>query len=279
MPTVIMGSRMETRTQPRTTLARITGGILILAAAALFGTWLILTPDGLMGKADAIGYSVCHRIDTHSFFIGSRQLPLCARCSGMYLGMLASLIYLLRVGRRTGFPVLKISLPLSLLFLTFGIDGLNSFAGFIPSAPTLYAPTNFLRLVTGAGLGMLVPMFLLPVFHQTLWDTTIDHPVLEKWRQVLPLIAIVFLAALGVFSEIPALLYPLALLSALTVPLILGVCYSLIWIIIFRKENTYASLKQAWMPLLAGLFTALLQIGVIDLLRYQFTGTWAGFQL
>jgi hypothetical protein len=43
--------------------------------------------------------------------------------------------------------------------------------------------------------------------------------------------------------------------------------------------NQYASLKQAWVPLLAGFTTAMLHFCLIDLLRYSFTGTWAGFQL
>lgn len=260
-------------------LKPIATGLLILTAVVLFGTWLILTPEGLLGKADAIGYSVCHRIADRSFFIGGRQTPLCARCSGMYLGMLAGLLFQLPYGRRTLFPPLKISIPLSILFIAFSVDGLNSFMQFIPGAPLLYQPTNLLRLFTGAGLGMLVPLYLLPVFHQTLWDISEERPALERWTQTAGLLVIIGLVAWAVYSEIPALLVPLAILGALTVPLILGICYALLWILAFRKENQYSSLKQAWRPLLAGLTTAMLQIGLIDLLRYRFTGTWAGFQL
>ena len=270
---------MITKERPWLKFKPIVKGLLILAAVAVFGTWLILTPEGMLGKADAIGYSVCHRITERSFFIGGQQTPLCARCSGMYLGMLAGLLFQLPYGRRTEFPPLKISIPLSVLFIAFGVDGLNSLLQFIPGTPALYQPTNLLRLFTGAGLGMLVPLYLLPVFHQTLWDKSDERPALERWTQVLGLLVVVGLVAWAVYSEIPALLYPLAVLSAWTVPLILGMCYALLWIIIFRKENQYASLKQAWVPLLAGFTTAMLQIGLIDLLRYSFTGTWAGFQL
>lgn len=270
---------METQPSHRLRLALFAKVLLALTAAIVLGVWLVLTPDGLLGKADAIGYAVCHRIEVRSFFITGRQTPLCARCSGMYLGMLVSLIYLARYGRRTEFPPLRISLPLSLFFLAFGVDGLNSFLQFFPNAPELYPPENYLRLATGAGLGMLVPVFLVPVFHQTMWSVVDERPVLEKWTQVVPLLVLAALTALAVYSEISWLLYPLALLSALTVPIILGMCYALIWVMIFKKENQYTSLKQAWMPLLAGFTTAMLQIGVIDLLRYQITGTWAGFLL
>jgi hypothetical protein len=166
---------------------------------------------------------------------------------------------------------------LSLFFISFGVDGVNSLLWDFPSGGGLYPATNFLRLATGAGLGMLVPMFLLPVFHQTLWLSPLDQPVLENWRQVIPLMVLAALIALGVYSEIPAILLPLAVLSALTVPVILSICYAVLWVIILHKENQYASVKQAWTPLLAGILTAMLQIGLIDLLRYQLTGTWAGF--
>lgn len=270
---------METQVKKRLTLANISRGLLILTAVALFGAWLILTPDGLLGKSDAIGYSVCHRIEVRSFFIGDRQTPLCARCSGMYLGMLVSLVYLLRFGRRTEFPPLKITLPLSLFFVAFGVDGLNSYIQFFPNAPALYQPTNLLRLITGTGLGMMVPVFLVPVFHQIMWTERSERPALERWSQVALLLGLVGLTSLAVYSEIPWLLYPLAVLSAWTVPIILGICYALVWVMIFHKENTYAHLKQAWVPLLAGFTTAMLQIGLVDLLRYHFTGTWAGFLL
>lgn len=270
---------METQTQPHSRLTWFSKGLLILISVTVFSVWLALTPGGLLGKADAIGYSVCHRIEVRSFFIGDRQTPLCARCSGMYLGMLVSLIYLLPYGRRTEFPPLKITVPLSVFFLAFGVDGLNSFMQYFPNAPALYQPENYLRLATGAGLGMLVPLFLVPVFHQTVWVDPVERPILERWSQVLPLLGLTALTALAVYSEIAWLLYPLAVLSALTVPIILGICYALIWVMIFHKENHYSSLKQAWVPLLAGFTTAMLQIGLIDLLRYQFTGTWAGFQL
>ena len=257
----------------------IARGVLILAAVALLGAWLILTPEGVLGKADAIGYSFCHRIAERSFTIAGRQMPLCARCTGMYLGMLTGLLFQLPCGRRTEFPPLKIALPLGILALTFALDGINSTLGMFPGVNELYPPTNFLRLMTGAGLGMLVPLYLLPVFHQTLWTVSDDRSAIDRWSKALAVLGIAALTALLIYTDIPALLFLLAILSALTVPLILGMCYSLLWVIIFRRENSFSRLKQAWLPLLAGFTTAMLQIGLIDLLRYRFTGTWAGFQL
>jgi uncharacterized membrane protein len=264
----------------RKSLIKTTGKVLlVLSAAILLAIWLILTPDGLLGKADAIGYAVCHRIALRSFFLGDRQISLCARCSGMFLGMLVGLLYQLPYGKRAKLPPLKILIPFGLFFITFGIDGVNSYLHFFPEAPWLYEPHNFLRLATGTGLGVLVSIVLLPVVHQTLWKDVNDRPLIEGWPQALGLLAAAGLAALAMYSQNTLLLYPLALLSTAAVPLVLTLCYSLLWVILFHKENAYGHLREAWVPLLAGFVVALLQIGLIDWLRYWLTGTWGGFQL
>src|SRR5512135_3248394 len=97
---IILG--ME-ETVPRTRLFHILGRWgLAMAAVLLFGGWLLNTPPGLLGKADAVGYSVCHRIDARSFHIGNRQLPLCVRCTGMYLGAMLGLVYQAFLAPRRG---------------------------------------------------------------------------------------------------------------------------------------------------------------------------------
>ena len=77
-----MESEPKTSRWPATSLK---AGLALAVGLVLLG-WLLNTPPGLLGKADAIGYAVCHRIDLRSFHLGERALPLCARCSGMYLG-------------------------------------------------------------------------------------------------------------------------------------------------------------------------------------------------
>jgi hypothetical protein len=73
------------QTSPARRRLKFTGKLLLVAAlAALLIAWLSLTPPGLLGKADAVGYAVCHRIELRSFHLDGRPLPLCARCSGMY---------------------------------------------------------------------------------------------------------------------------------------------------------------------------------------------------
>lgn len=41
--------------------------------------------------AYAIGSVICHQIPDRSFFLDGRQLPVCARCTGLYLGGIVGL--------------------------------------------------------------------------------------------------------------------------------------------------------------------------------------------
>ncbi len=264
---------------PKKRLATAGKILLILLAGSLLGVWLLLTPEGLLGKADAIGYAVCHRIALRSFFLGDRQIPLCVRCSGMFLGVLIGLLYQLPYGKRAKLPPLKILIPLGVFFLAFAVDGSNSYLHLFPGAPGLYEPHNALRLATGAGIGLLVAVVLLPVTHQTLWVDAEDRAALEHWPQALVLLLITALAALSLYSQNTLLLYPLALATTAVIPVVLTLCYSLLWVILFHKENTYSRLRDAWVPLVAGFTLALIQIGLVDWLRFWLTGTWAGFKL
>src|SRR5262249_58360583 len=103
-------------------------------AAAVVGIWLAYTPAGLLGKADAIAFAICHRLISHSIMLGQEAMPLCARCTGIYLGALVGLTTMGGLGRRHagGLP----RLPLLLTLLTFigimGVDGLNSYATLLP---------------------------------------------------------------------------------------------------------------------------------------------------
>jgi uncharacterized membrane protein len=253
--------------------------LVILAAGLLVVTWLYFTPPGLFGKADAVGYAVCHRIDLRSFHMNGREFPLCARCSGMYLGAVLGLVYQMFQGRKGGMPSLKAFLVLGVLLMAFGIDGLNSYLHFFPKAPSLYEPNNWLRLLTGTGLGLGLAAVVLPAFHQTMWVTWSESRALGSWRQLGGLLLLAGGLDAVVLTENPVVLYPLALVSTAGVLILLTMVYTMVLVMLFRRENRYESSRQLWLPLLAGFTIALLQIALMDWARFYLTGTWAGFNL
>jgi uncharacterized membrane protein len=252
-----------------------------LAATLVIGGWLWLTPEGALGKADAIGYAVCHRIASHSFTVNGRPLPLCARCSGMYLGALLAIGVVAAAGRAraSGLPPLGVSVVLLLFVGIMGVDGINSYSTFFPGLPRLYEPQNWLRLVTGTLTGLAIGAFVLPSFNATLWRAPSEQPVLFNLRE---LGALVLLAAIVdglILTDNPAMLYLLAILGSLSVLLLLALIHLTLWSSLLRRANRIANWRGLALPLIAGLTLAVGQVMAIDMLRLALTGTWAGFNL
>ena len=253
--------------------------VYLAVAIVLFG-WLWNTPEGLLGKADAIGYAVCHRIDVRSFHLGDRPMSLCARCTGMYLGALLGLAFQgITAPRRGKYPPKRVIAILTGLFLVFGVDGLNSFAHLFPGAPGIYEPNNILRILTGTGLGIVMAAVVYPVFSQTVWTHWDERPALPGIRQLLVILLLGLGVDLLVMTENPIVLYSLALLSAAGVLVILSMVYAMLWLIVLRAENRYNRAWQLITPLVGGFAMGLLQIALLDLGRYALTGTWEGFHV
>ena len=254
--------------------------LLIIAVGLLFVGWLFNTPSGLLGKADAIGYAVCHRIDARSFHLGDRQVPLCARCTGMFLGAILGLGYQFVLGsRRSGSPPVTVIVIFGFLTLAFIIDGLNSYLSLIPVFQPLYPPNNVFRLFTGTGVGLAIAAALFPAFNQSVWKLRDSCPGLNGLRSLFVLIILAVLMDLIVLTENPIFLYPLSIISAVGVVVLLTMVYTIILLMAFKKESQFYSFKELITPLIAGFGVALIQLLLLDLVRYWFTGTWEGFHL
>jgi uncharacterized membrane protein len=272
---MLIPDRAQKRPLTLPALWALTLGLLAL----VLGVWLTFTPPGLLGKADAVGYAICHRIDLRSFHLGDRQLPLCARCTGIYLGVVFGLAGMAALGRsRAGaLPPRAVLLVLIGFMALMGVDGLNSYVTLFPGLPHLYEPANWLRLVTGAFNGLTVSALIYPVFNQTLWLDWQDRPALASFRDLAVLAALMVIVIGLVLTENPIVLYPLALLSALGVVVLLTMLYTIGVLLVSRSQNTLQTWKQAALPLAVGLTLAIAQVGALDAVRYAAFGTWSGF--
>lgn len=277
---------MQTNPQP-SKFESIASWVVPIGALAAVIAWFIIAPEGALGKLDAIGYAVCHRIDARSFQIDDRQLPLCARCTGeFYAAGLALLFQVFVSGRRSKLPQRGIIAVLFAFFVAFGVDGSNSYLYLLKQTggngspldqiPNLYIPNQTLRLFTGSGMGIALAAMLYPVINQTLWRELDDRPALE-WKKLGILVAGIIFINLLILTDSPFVLYPIAYISALGTLSLLVIVFGLLWTIIMKQDNTFEHPRQLWLAFASGLTLALLLILSIDLIRLRFTGTWSGF--
>lgn len=256
---------------------------LFIVAGLLLFTWLIETPAGILGRADAIGYAVCHRIDARSFHLGIRQFPICARCTGQYIGAFIGLLFQeLFARRRSGFPPKRVLVLLSLLFLAYAVDGLNSylylppFLKIFPGMPHLYEPSNVLRLFTGTGIGLIIALVLYPAFVGSVYTDAKPRPAIVGIKSLLIVVGLVILVDFLILTGSKYILYPAALISAGVVILLLTMAYTIIGLRLFHKENQFTKIPQCLLPLTFGFTIAIAQIAIIDLIRFIITGAWSG---
>lgn len=261
-------------------IERVRLSFVLLVSAGVLLVWWLYTPTGLLGKADAVGYAVCHRIDLRSYHLGARSMPLCARCTGMYLGaVVALLFYSIRRPRAGLYPEKRMWFALGLMALVWAVDGLNSYLSLFPGGPNVYHPTNLLRILTGTSMGVALGSVVYPTFHQVAWKDWRAVRALQSPGDLFAVIGAAMVVVAMVLSENPLLLYPLALISAAGVLVILSLVYTMMLLAVFRLENRLRRPREIVLPLVGGLTLAVLQIGAIDLVRFWLTGTWGGFQL
>lgn len=260
-----------TSEKPELTPMPFADRLLLIGGLAVVAAFVVLTPGSLLDKADHVGYAVCHQIPVRSFFFDGRQLPLCARCSGQYLGALFGLGVLVVLGRgRAGLLP-----PLSVVFILLGFlalwafDGLNSYLTLFGGLPHLYEPSNLLRATTGAMQGVALITLTLPFFNGTLWARPAMRRTIANAREVLLLLVVIAGIVLLLTSEQPSLLYPLALASVAGTLMMLALVNTMLVTLLLRRDGQAQSWRTA-APLLA----AGLALGTIELLALNLVRAW-----
>ena len=244
-----------------------------LVPLAVIGAFLLLPPWDVLVKTRLIGYAVCHQLPERSFHLAGEQLPLCARCSGTFLGALAGFVLLTLRGRHRaiGLPPVPITVVLVVFIFALGVDGLNSYLTFFPGMPHLYQPHNWLRLTTGTFNGLALSSIIYPVFNYSLWRDVVDTPSIKDFKELGLLIATGIGIIIVVLLEPAPLLYPLAILSTLGVLTLLTALNTVLLLMLFNRHGRVVQWQQAVLPLLVGLAASFVELGAIDVLRYLVT--------
>ncbi len=207
------------------------------------------------------------------------KLPLEARDFGIYVGFFAVWAYLFAIGRgrAKGMPPWYILLTLVIFVGIMGFDGVNAFLYDLhdktPVVPYLYEPRLELRLATGLLCGIAFAGILASVVNYSLWRQDDNRPIIENWKQlagglgVLVVLFAVNVSGWGIF------LWPISIITAASVPSLIGLINMVFLLSLFRKEGTAITWSDALNPFAAGVFLALVELGALSLLRYAVLGT------
>lgn len=85
----------------------------------------------------------CHQLPERSYYLGKWQMPVCARCQGLYIGYLIGLFFYI--------PIVSLLVPLTY------IDGLIQLK-------TAYQSNNRWRLISGILSGIAMIQLLKLIF-------------------------------------------------------------------------------------------------------------------
>lgn len=97
------------------------------------------------------GYLGCHRMPERSFFIKGKQFPVCARCTGAFIGyLIGGILYFF----------VKINIWICILFCAIlFLDWLIQYLEWKKS-------TNIRRLITGIACGVgMIQMYFMGIEH------------------------------------------------------------------------------------------------------------------
>jgi uncharacterized membrane protein len=151
---------------------------------------------------DFLGAGFCHQIRERTLEAGGLYFPVCARDTGIYLGLFFTvLIICLYYWRRgtaipSGMPPFWALLVAVALILPMAFDGLTSYLH-------MRQTSNLLRFITGYATGAGVGLVASCAITGMLKNSTDDLRVLANWRL---LVAVLF--ASSVLGLIFWLLYP-----------------------------------------------------------------------
>jgi uncharacterized membrane protein len=210
----------------------------------------------LQSVLHAMGYGLCHQMPERSFFGGGVQVPVCARDTGIYLGVLISfaLIALLHRGSRPiGLPTPAGWVAIALMIGAMALDGVTEYAG-------LRSTTNELRLITGLLSGFAIGALIAPMVNDELWRTSSGERVLNTpgrlavWLLAVPVSYVVVYWGMPLLGPVYPVLVAVAIVATLVLVNLVMVCVLPVF------ERRAENVMDTWAPALAALALSILEI-------------------
>lgn len=136
-----------------------------MAALGNKAVWdFLLTPEKIFKFLEFIGYGACHQRVNLTFNYMQAHMPVCSRCTGIYIGFILSAAVLLLIERRikNRLPGRIIVVTAAVLFAVMAAESALSFLKIIPSF-------NLARFLTGYSVGWFLSIILIPLLNSVVF--------------------------------------------------------------------------------------------------------------
>lgn len=204
-----------------------------------------------MNMFDFIGSAVCHQMVERSFIWNDMPFMVCARCTGIYIGIFVAMVFFMWKKRLNG--NLPYSVPMAVLgalaFLPIAIDGFFSYMG-------AWGSNNFMRVISGSLAGASLVGFVL-LGANVSWKEANDKPIYKNIGEQL-LVLLVSLV-LGLVFYVYQGMFVVALVM---VALGIWCMWSGFFYILLQTMGKWSQKKNRWLSLLGGAVVILLIGGV-----------------
>jgi len=242
--------------------------LLAAALVAITALFLLYSPWPLIAKLHAVGAACCAQIPSHTITFQGRPMPVDARNSGIYLGVLLVIVILWLGGRQraASYSPAPIRNVLMLCVLAMMLDGFNSVAQ-THHFHVLYQDTNLIRVVTGTLAGMALTILVVPVYNRLMWRDPAIITIVDDYVELGGFLIVALLVILSLQAAPSALYYPLSILSIVGFLVTMTMVNSCVILVSIRREHTVADERGLFLPALAGLVFTLVEIFLITTVR------------
>jgi uncharacterized membrane protein len=219
----------------------------MLSIVAFFvGMAFLAAPWSFELKAHAAMHGLCAQTPSHSFFFDGRALPFDGRMTGIYGGLLSTVVILVALGRHraAGLPSIGAGVVLLAFVGAMALDGFNSLLTDLEKWHP-YAPSNEYRLLTGWMAGIGIGTVIVMLAGMTLWrrPRTRERVIAHWWLPVVMLLPLVPVRLLiGTGSDL--VFYPFSLLLMASAVVAFTTLVLVTTLMLLNRENRYERFDQ-----------------------------------
>lgn len=227
-------------------------------------------PGSFAEKSNRVLHGLCAQNHSHSHTFDGEVLPLDARCVGIYVGVIFTLIIL---GIRGRLFAMNLPQPRFLVVLTgFGAlmaaDGINSLFSDL-GWWHLWESSDVSRVVTGYGMGIAMAVALVWLVAGTVFKLGDKQSTVQHWSDILWFVAPIPIILIVLEIDLAWLHVPISILLMVSAWLVLATLAFVTILLATRKDEHIGRLGQLHIPGVIGLV-----VGVVIMLALSFGRSW-----